>query len=210
LSVLFRLLGPLEVSDGDYALPIGEGRQRAVLVLLLLHRNKAVSSDRLIDALWGETPPPTAAKVLQNHIGQLRRALDDREGQRLQTRDHGYVLEVQDGELDVERFERLVDEGAEAPARGRPADAAARLREALAFWRGPALADVAPSGRSSSADGPVRRHSSDTAGLTARTSILAARPDGPSDQVSNQNQGNSSLMPLRGADLQGLGPSPSW
>ena len=90
LSVLFRLLGPLEVSDGDHALPIGEGRQRAVLVLLLLHRNETVSSDRLIDALWGETPPPTAAKVLQNHVGQLRRALDDREGQRLQTRDHGY------------------------------------------------------------------------------------------------------------------------
>jgi YVTN family beta-propeller protein len=143
LSVLFRLLGPLEVSDGDHALPIGEGRQRAVLVLLLLHRNEAVSSDRLIDALWGETPPPTAAKVLQNHVGQLRRALDDREGQRLQTRDHGYVLQVQDGELDVERFERLADEGGEALARERPADAAARLREALAFWRGPALADVA-------------------------------------------------------------------
>ena len=80
-------------------------------VLLLLHRNEAVSSDRLIDALWGETPPPTAAKVLQNHIGQLRRALDDREGHRLRTRGHGYLLEVEDGELDLERFERLVGRG---------------------------------------------------------------------------------------------------
>jgi YVTN family beta-propeller protein len=140
--VLFRLLGPLEVSDGDHPYPLGEGRQRAVLVLLLLHRNEAVSSDRLIDALWGEAPPATVGKVLQNHVRQLRRALDDREGQRLQTRDRGYVLRVQDGELDLDRFDRLVEEGGEALARERPADAAARLREALALWRGPALADV--------------------------------------------------------------------
>jgi YVTN family beta-propeller protein len=141
--VLFRLLGPLEVSDGDQPFPLGEGRQRVVLVLLLLHRNETVSSDRLIDALWGENPPPTAAKVLQNHVGQLRRALDDRAGQRLQTRDRGYVLRAQDGELDVERFERLAEGGGEALARERPAEAAARLREALSLWRGPALVDVA-------------------------------------------------------------------
>jgi YVTN family beta-propeller protein len=143
LSVLFRLLGPLEVSDGDDPLPIGEGRQRAVLVLLLLHRNQTVSSERLVDALWGERPPPTATKVLQNHVGQLRRALHDREGSRLRTRDHGYMLAAGDDELDVKRFERLVDEGGEALADGRPGDAAARTREALALWRGPALADVA-------------------------------------------------------------------
>jgi YVTN family beta-propeller protein len=143
LSVLFRLLGPLEVSDGDDPLPIGEGRQRAVLVLLLLHRNETVSSERLVDALWGETAPPTATKVLQNYVGQLRRALHDREGRRLRTRDHGYLLEVRDDELDVQRFERLVDEGGEAFAAGQPADAAVRLREALALWRGPALAEVA-------------------------------------------------------------------
>jgi DNA-binding SARP family transcriptional activator len=83
LSVHYRLLGPLEVSDGDRPLVLGEGRQRSVLTLLPLHRNEAVSSDRLIDALWGDRPPATAAKVLQNHIAQLRRALEDREGQRL-------------------------------------------------------------------------------------------------------------------------------
>jgi hypothetical protein len=92
--------------------------------------------------LWGETAPPTATKVLQNHVGQLRRALHDREGRRLRTRDHGYLLEVGDDELDVERFEQLVDVGGEALVDGRPADAAARLGEALALWRGPALADV--------------------------------------------------------------------
>jgi len=141
--VRYRLLGPLEVSDGDSPLALGEGRQRSVLTLLLLHRNEAVASDRLIDALWGDRPPATAAKVLQNHVAQLRRALDDREGQRLLTRGRGYRLEVADGELDLDRFERLVDEGGAALASGRPADAASLLREALALWRGPPLADVA-------------------------------------------------------------------
>jgi len=142
LSVHYRLLGPLEVSDGDRPLVLGEGRQRSVLTLLLLHRNEAVSSDRLIDALWGDRPPATAAKVLQNHIAQLRRALEDREGQRLLTRGRSYVLEVPDGDLDLDRFERLVDEGGGALASDRPADAAALLREALALWRGRPLADV--------------------------------------------------------------------
>jgi YVTN family beta-propeller protein len=141
--VLFRLLGPLEVSDGDRPLVLGEGRQRSVLTLLLLHRNEAVASERLIDALWGQEPPARAAKMLQNHIGQLRRALGDRDGRRLQTRGHAYALRVQQGELDLDRFEELVREGGEALGRERPGDAAARLREALALWRGPPLADVA-------------------------------------------------------------------
>jgi peptide/nickel transport system substrate-binding protein len=143
VNVRYRLLGPLEVSDGHHPIALGEGRQRSVLTLLLLHRNEAVSSDRLIDALWGDAPPPTAAKVLQNHIGQLRRALDDREGHRLLTRGHAYLLDVEDGELDLDRFDRLVDDGSGALASDRPADAAVALRAALALWRGPPLADVA-------------------------------------------------------------------
>jgi DNA-binding SARP family transcriptional activator len=102
--VLFRLLGPLEVSDGTNPIRLGEGRQRSVLVFLLLHRNEAVASERLVDALWGEAPPPTAARMVQNHVGQLRRALGDREGRRLQTRGHAYAMRVHDGELDVDRF----------------------------------------------------------------------------------------------------------
>jgi YVTN family beta-propeller protein len=141
--VRYRLLGPLEISDGDRPLALGEGRQRSVVTLLLLHRNEAVSSDRLIDALWGDRPPATAAKILQNHIAQLRRALGDRDSRRLVTRGRGYLLEVADGELDLDRFERLVDEGGGALASDRPADAARLLREALALWRGPPLADVA-------------------------------------------------------------------
>jgi DNA-binding SARP family transcriptional activator/DNA-binding NarL/FixJ family response regulator len=144
--VVFRLLGPLEVSDRERPVRFGEGRHRSVLVLLLLHRNEPVASDRLIDALWGEAPPPTAAKVLQNYVGRLRRALGDREGRRLQTRGRAYTLRVEDGEVDVDRFERLVCEGSEALADERPADAAAYLREGLALWRGPPLADVAYEG----------------------------------------------------------------
>ena len=139
----FSLLGPLEVSEGNRPVRLGLGRQRNVLILLLLHRNEAVSSERLVDTLWGETPPPTAAKVLQNYVSQLRRALGDRDGRRLQTRGHGYALRVDDGELDLDRFERLVGEHGGSLAHDRPAEAAVRLREALALWRGPALADVA-------------------------------------------------------------------
>jgi YVTN family beta-propeller protein len=141
--VFFRLLGPLEVTDGNRPISLGAGRRRSVLVLLLLHRNEAVASERLIDALWGEAPPATAAKILQNHVGQLSRAFGDREGRRLQTRGHAYALRVEDGELDLDRFEALVSEGGVALERGRPGDAAARLREGLALWRGPPLVDVA-------------------------------------------------------------------
>src|SRR3954452_8249001 len=122
---------------------MGEGRQRALLALLLLHRNQPLSSTRLIDALWGKASPPTAAKVLQNNVRALRRALDDPDGRRLQTHGHAYALSVGAGELDVDRFDPLASDAADAPAAGRPADAATRLRDALALWRGPALADVA-------------------------------------------------------------------
>src|SRR5436305_686773 len=140
--MFFRLLGPLEVTDGDGPVRIGSGRQRSVLVMLLLHRNAVVASDRLVDAVWGEAPPATAGKVLQNAVGQLRRALEDREGLRLQTVGGGYSLRVGSGELDVERFEELVREGGRALADGRPAEAAAGWREALGLWRGSPLVDV--------------------------------------------------------------------
>src|SRR3954470_17762490 len=141
--MLFRLLGPLEVTDANGPAHLGEGRQRAVLVLLLLHRNEPVATDRLIDDLWGEAPPATAGKVLQNHVRALRRALGDGEGRRWEPHGHAYALRIADGEVDADRFERLVREGGEALAHDRPADAAARLRDALAMWRGPPLSDVA-------------------------------------------------------------------
>src|SRR5215218_9852943 len=71
----YRILGPLEVADGDRPVAVGGDRQRAVLGYLLLHRNEVVASERLVDELWGERPPPTAGKILQNYVSQLRRAL---------------------------------------------------------------------------------------------------------------------------------------
>jgi DNA-binding SARP family transcriptional activator len=85
----FRLLGPLEVFDGERAVVIGSGKRRSLLALLLLHGNEVVSADRLIDGLWGESPPPTAAKGLQVYVSQLRKELHngaDRDGDVLVTR----------------------------------------------------------------------------------------------------------------------------
>jgi DNA-binding SARP family transcriptional activator len=132
----FRLLGPLEVLEHDRVLALGGGRQRSLLAVLLLHANEVVSNDRLIDALWGQSPPPTAAKTVQVYVSRLRKELG--EG-RLVTRAPGYLLTVERSELDLRRFEQLLGEAREAD----PASAADLLRRALALWRGPALADLA-------------------------------------------------------------------
>jgi DNA-binding SARP family transcriptional activator len=141
----FRILGPLEVCADRRALPLGGAKQRALLALLLLHRNEVVSVDRAIDSLWGEAPPPAAAKTVQVYVSRLRRLLGPRgaAGTRLVTRPPGYLLEVAPEEADLDRFELLVDEARQAGANGEPAVAAAALRRALALWRGPPLSDVA-------------------------------------------------------------------
>lgn len=125
----FRVLGPLEVVDGDRQVPLGGSRQRALLALLLTRANEVVSADRLIDQLWSGRPPRTAVNTLQYYVSQLRKALGT---ERIVTRPPGYLIRVEAGELDLERFERLVEHGG-----------GERLREALSLWRGPALADVA-------------------------------------------------------------------
>ena len=131
---------PLEVRDQRGAVSLGGGKQRALLALLLIHPNESLSTDRLIDELWGERPPPTAAKILQNYVSQLRRALGD---DRLRTQARGYALHVERGELDVDRFKQRFDEGKRAQAAGDPTRASALLRDALALWRGSPLADFA-------------------------------------------------------------------
>src|SRR5438034_1218045 len=73
----FRILGPLEVVRGDQTLRLGSGRQLALFAVLLLHRNEAISIDRIVDHLWGESPPPTAAKIVRNSVSLLRKALGD-------------------------------------------------------------------------------------------------------------------------------------
>ena len=145
----FGILGPLEVSDEGRRVEIGGHKQRALLASLLLHANEVVSLDRLIDELWGETPPPTAAKTLQAQVSRLRRSLNGDEDPAahmrgpLQTRGHGYVLTVEPGQVDADRFQGMLEEARRARAEGKPEDAAEELRRALALWRGPALADFA-------------------------------------------------------------------
>ena len=134
----FHILGPLEVHDDRGEISIGGGKQRALLALLLIHPNESLATDRLIDELWAGEPPPTAAKIIQNHVSQLRRTLGNG---RLQTLARGYALRVGPGELDVDRFKQRVADGRTAQAAGDPEGASSLLHEALAMWRGPPLAE---------------------------------------------------------------------
>ena len=142
----FRILGPLEVRHDGRVIPLGAGQQQVLLAFLLLRANETVSRDRLVHELWGERPPSTAAKALQGHVSALRKLLEpDRAsgaaGRVIVTRGSGYELRLEDDQLDVDRFERLRDEGREALTQEQPGSAAVLLREALALWRGPPLAD---------------------------------------------------------------------
>jgi DNA-binding SARP family transcriptional activator len=130
----FRILGPLEVEQEAGPVLLGGLKQRAVLALLLLEAGRVVSTDRLVDALWGEEPPRTAVTSLQNFVSQLRKALGS---EILETKPPGYRVNVQPGELDLDRFRALV----ESARAGDPAERSRTLREALSLWRGSALAD---------------------------------------------------------------------
>ena len=135
----FRLLGPVEAVGGD-GLPVALGqRPRMVLALLLLDASEVVSTDRLIEGIWGETAPPaSAAGSLQVNVHALRKAIGP---ERIVTRSPGYAIRVEPDELDVLRFERLAEEGRRALQDGDAAGASASLADALALWRGQALAD---------------------------------------------------------------------
>jgi DNA-binding SARP family transcriptional activator len=135
----FSVLGPVAVRLDGREISLGGAKQRAVLAILLLDANHAVSRDRLIDGLWGERPPATAAHTLDSYVSRLRRMLGDG---RVERRPPGYVLRVDQGELDLDEFEALLAEGRAQLAQGAAGDAAQVLRAAIALWRGPALADV--------------------------------------------------------------------
>jgi YVTN family beta-propeller protein len=142
--VEFRVLGDLEVRHQGEAIPLGAHQQRAVLAMLVLHAGEVVSGDRLMDELWGDEPPARAAKTVQVYVSRLRKALTGAGGTRadpIVTRDHGYVLQVDPAQVDLRVFERLLDEGRRAHSERAFERAADVLREALALWRGPALAD---------------------------------------------------------------------
>ena len=136
----FRILGPLEVLTAERALGLGGAKQRALLAVLLLHRREVVSTDRLIDELWGEHPPATAVKTVQVYVSHLRKALG---ADLLLTHGHGYLLAAEPDQVDLDRFEKLAANGRSARAAGDSERASTLFREALALWRGPPLADFA-------------------------------------------------------------------
>ncbi|MBV9417337.1 MAG: winged helix-turn-helix domain-containing protein [Solirubrobacterales bacterium] len=138
--VEFRILGPFEVVEHGQQLTLGGRKQKALLAVLLLHRGEVVSTDRLIEELWGERPPVTAAKTVHVYVSNLRRALGDG---LLITHGRGYMLEAGPGHVDLDRFDALVDEGRRALAADDAPVAAERLRDALALWRGPPLPEFA-------------------------------------------------------------------
>ena len=133
----FRILGPLEVVEQGRPLALGGARQRALSGLAAHPRERGRLDRRLIDELWGERTAEAAANALQYHVSRLRKLLAPSEA--IVTKEPGYLIRVELDELDLLRFERLVEEGQRSP----PEAAARLLREALALWRGPALADVA-------------------------------------------------------------------
>jgi predicted ATPase/DNA-binding SARP family transcriptional activator len=143
----FHILGPLEaLDDGGDVTPAGTKR-RALLALLLLHANETLPTERLIDELWGEHPPATAARTLQAHVSRLRKVLDagarnDPSGV-IVTREHGYQLKLDPERLDSHRFERLVAEGRTELGAGHAERAASAFESALSLWRGAPLADLA-------------------------------------------------------------------
>src|SRR5215211_1621307 len=132
----FRVLGPLEVLKDGRAHALGGRKQRALLAVLLLDAGRVVSVDRIVDALWGERPPRTAPTSLQNFVSHLRKALGN---DIFVTRPPGYLLRIGPDQLDLERFKLLVEEARRTSGEER----VAKLREGLALWRGPPLADFA-------------------------------------------------------------------
>jgi peptide/nickel transport system substrate-binding protein len=137
--VEFSVLGPLSVRIDGTPVALGGAKQRALLAMLLLRANAVVSRDSLIDGLWGEHAPATADRSLDSHISRLRRLLGPK---RIERRAPGYLLNVDPGELDLDRFETLLEQGRALARSGENAAAAHTLGEALAIWNGSALADL--------------------------------------------------------------------
>ena len=148
----FRVLGPLEVSDGGNALALGGPKKRAVLAILVVHANSVVSADHLIDEVWGEEAPKSARRTLHSYVANLRKTLNVH-GEILSGRQGGYILEVDPSSVDVVRFAQNVDEARSLHVTD-PTGAMRLLDEAFAMWRGPpfgSLTDDVPSLRIESA-----------------------------------------------------------
>jgi predicted ATPase/DNA-binding SARP family transcriptional activator len=144
MAAQFRVLGPIEVLLDGAPVPLGAPKQRALLAVLLVNRRRVVTTEQLVDALWGESPPASAVQSLQVYLHGLRRVLGS---ERIETAGRGYRAVVGEDELDLDRFERTLEHGRASLEAGRTDDAADDLRDALALWRGPALANVPEESR---------------------------------------------------------------
>ncbi len=143
-SVEYRVLGSLEVVSDGAKPDLGPPKQRALLAALILHANEIVATDRLIDLLWADRPPRTASHSIQIYVSELRKAIAPlTRDQVIVTRSPGYRLEAEPDSIDARRFERLLDEATAALRGGDPTEGTAKLREAMALWRGPALSEFA-------------------------------------------------------------------
>jgi DNA-binding SARP family transcriptional activator len=138
-AIELRLLGPLEASSGGAPVALGGPKPRTLLAVLALDVGRVVSVDRLVEDLWPGTPPETASHAVQVYVSQLRKALSNT----IARQGPGYALELEPKAVDIHRFARLAADGHEELRAGNPAAAAATLADALALWRGPALADFA-------------------------------------------------------------------
>lgn len=135
----FRLLGPVEVVDGSGPVPLGGAKIRSLLAALLLSPGRVVATDRLIDIIWDDDPPPTARALIQTYVSMLRRAVGP---EIVGTHAPGYLVRVPEDDLDRNRFDAFVRAGRAAAADGRHREAANAFRAADALWRGPALSGV--------------------------------------------------------------------
>ncbi len=141
-EVEFRVLGPLEVACGGECLALGGAKQRAVLAALLLRSGEVVPLERLIDEVWGENPPRSAAHTLESYVSRLRHLLNGL-GPVLSRRGAGYAIDLHGAQVDALTFVGLHESAAVAAALDEHANVLEWTSAALVMWRGPALADVA-------------------------------------------------------------------
>ncbi|NJQ05729.1 AfsR/SARP family transcriptional regulator [Streptomyces lonarensis] len=142
----FRLLGPVEIRTGERWQPVAATKQRHLLAVLLVNRCRTVPVTVLIEELWPVEPPATARALVRNYVMRLRRLVGDDDGSVIVYRAPGYCLDLPPGRMDAELFRAGLAAGRRALGEGDAATAAVRLREALALWRGNALADLPGEG----------------------------------------------------------------
>ncbi|GAA3452135.1 AfsR/SARP family transcriptional regulator [Dactylosporangium matsuzakiense] len=141
-ALRFGILGPVEIRAGDRRVAVTSARQQALLGAALLQANAVVPTARLVDAIWGDEPPDTARDLVQTYVSTLRRSIGRPGAGCIVTRPPGYLVKVERGALDLHEFERLTAAAERAAAAGDHEGATRRLGDALARWRGPALAGL--------------------------------------------------------------------